>query len=176
MRRVRSSWSQVTLQVSFSSFLSSWISYSYLTNWNIYIFFVNLINRRREYNCHQCFYNTSCSNSFEFHLHGHLNKKRAALWTKPLTSKFEGYKCPCGYSVKSSTSSGGSSLGNKVAEHLNHCEYKYCYLRSKEDSGSYYYFLNTIRRMIKKRKRFDLDIYLVVFILRFSCDENHEWC
>lgn len=95
-------------------------------------FFCCFCYLRREYNCHQCFYNTSCSRSFEFHLHGHLNKKRSALWNKQIATKFEEYSCRCGFVVRSSS----VCIGNKIAEHLNHCEFKYCLYRSKQEEIS----------------------------------------
>lgn len=108
---------------------------SFVTFWWIKQIAINLINKnwRREYVCHQCYYNTSCSRSFEFHLHGHLNKKRTALWNKNVNTGYDEYSCPCGFQL-SSTTGKSSSIANKIADHLNICEYKYCFCRTKPDS------------------------------------------
>ena len=77
--------------------------------------------------CHQCRYNTNCSNSFEYHLHGHLVSKRVALWNKNMRACLEAYRCPCGFVLNSVSDNGANaSTGNKVAAHLSQCEYKYC--------------------------------------------------
>jgi hypothetical protein len=80
-----------------------------------------------EYTCHQCFYNTNCSKAFEFHLHGHLDKKRVALWSKKLPPQTELYKCACGFQVQSSKADShlNADVGNRVASHLLKCEHKY---------------------------------------------------
>lgn len=89
---------------------------------------------KNDYTCHQCKYNTNCSNSFEYHLHGHLVNKRVALWNKLIRIKTEEYKCPCGF-ILSSTKDNNSNAntGNKVAAHLMKCEYKYCNVSIQED-------------------------------------------
>ena len=82
---------------------------------------------KNDYTCHQCLYNTNCSKSFEFHLHGHLDKKRVALWNKPVKTDAEVYKCPCGFRINAALDNGSdANTGNKVAAHLLQCEYKYC--------------------------------------------------
>ena len=89
---------------------------------------------RKDYTCHQCFYNTSCSKSFEYHLHGHLDKKRTALWNKPIKTQAELYKCPCGFKINSDLDNNfDASTGNMVAAHLLKCKYKYCKFSSKSD-------------------------------------------
>ncbi|CAF0707489.1 unnamed protein product [Brachionus calyciflorus] len=86
---------------------------------------------RTDYECHQCKYNTGCSKSFEFHLHGHLVRKRVALWNKSQQIELQEYKCPCGFTLNSEKDNKSkSNTGNKVAEHLLNCEYKYCYYNS----------------------------------------------
>lgn len=82
---------------------------------------------RNDYTCHQCKYNTNCSNSFEYHLHGHLVSKRVAMWNKVLTTPLEEYKCRCGFSLNSTRDNAcNANTGNKVADHMMKCEYKYC--------------------------------------------------
>lgn len=89
---------------------------------------------RTDYECHQCKYNTKCSKSFEFHLHGHLKNKRVALWNKQMKSKLELYNCPCGFKINSAVDNNSqANTGNKIAEHLLNCEYKYCYFQSNEN-------------------------------------------
>jgi hypothetical protein len=80
---------------------------------------------KKEYTCHQCYYNTSCSKAFEYHLHGHLAKKRIALWNKIVKSEFEEYRCACGYFISASKSNNyRGDIGNQVAAHLTTCTNK----------------------------------------------------
>jgi hypothetical protein len=113
--------------------------FRYITIIDSVIFFVLIlkIKLRNEYTCHQCFYNTSCSKSFEYHLHGHLVSKRVALWNKNLTTKTcEIFKCPCGFTINSNKDNNSNAdTGNKVAAHLMQCEYKYCDFKSIEFEG-----------------------------------------
>jgi len=89
---------------------------------------------RKDYTCHQCFYNTACSKAFEFHLHGHLDKKRVALWNKPVKTETELYTCPCGFTINSSVDNNcNANTGNKVATHLLHCNFKYCKITNGEE-------------------------------------------
>ncbi len=82
---------------------------------------------KNDYTCHQCKYNTNCSNSFEYHLHGHLVSKRVAMWNKVLKTKTEEYRCPCGFVYNSTKHNKlNANTGNKVAAHMLKCEYKYC--------------------------------------------------
>jgi hypothetical protein len=89
---------------------------------------------KKDYTCHQCFYNTACSKAFEFHLHGHLDKKRVALWNKPVKTSTELYKCPCGFKINSSVDNNdNANTGNKVASHLLSCNFKYCKFSNGEE-------------------------------------------
>ena len=93
---------------------------------------------KNDYTCHQCFYNTSCSNSFEYHLHGHLDKKRVALWNKPVKTETELYKCPCGFKINSDKDNNrDANTGNKVAAHLLQCSYKYCTFSNVDDDDTH---------------------------------------
>jgi hypothetical protein len=97
-----------------------------------------------EYTCHQCFYNTNCSKSFEFHLHGHLDKKRVALWNKKLQPHAEFYKCACGFETQSCKTDSymNADVGNRVALHLLKCEHKYVkYEEKRLEDGNFAIFL-----------------------------------
>ena len=90
---------------------------------------------KNDYTCHQCLYNTNCSKSFEFHLHGHLVKKRVALWNKPVKTNAEVYNCPCGFKINAALDNNNdANTGNKVAAHLLQCDYKYCKFSFSEES------------------------------------------
>lgn len=85
---------------------------------------------RNDYTCHQCRYNTNCSNSFEYHLHGHLVSKRVALWNKVIKTNTEDYTCLCGFHLNSTKDNNyNANTGNLVAAHLMKCEYKYCQVK-----------------------------------------------
>ncbi len=88
---------------------------------------------RNDYTCHQCRYNTNCSNSFEYHLHGHLVSKRIALWNKVIKTTTEEYRCQCGFYINSTKDNNlNANTGNKVAAHLMKCEFKYCNVNIEE--------------------------------------------
>jgi hypothetical protein len=88
---------------------------------------------RNDYTCHQCYYNTNCSKSFEFHLHGHLVKKRVALWNKVVKNSVEEYRCPCGFKLNAALDkSACGDTGNKFAAHLMNCEFKYCHFSTAD--------------------------------------------
>jgi hypothetical protein len=102
---------------------------------------------RTDYTCHQCYYNTNCSRAFEYHLHGHLVSKRTALWNKSLKNQYEKYECPCGFTIDSQLKVKNSDnqltinnnkldfdIGNKIADHLINCEYKYCNITTVVDN------------------------------------------
>jgi hypothetical protein len=62
-----------------------------------------------------------------------------ALWNKRGHIGLEEYKCQCGFSLNSVSDNGSNAnTGNKVAEHLMHCEFKSCHFKSdaKEESES----------------------------------------
>ncbi len=97
---------------------------------------------KNDYTCHQCKYNTNCSNSFEYHLHGHLVSKRVAMWNKVLKTNTEDYKCPCGFVFNSSKDNNfNANTGNKVAAHMLKCEYKYCSVFIEE--GRFFFLFKT---------------------------------
>jgi len=88
---------------------------------------------RNDYTCHQCRYNTNCSNSFEYHLHGHLVSKRVALWNKVIKTPTEEYRCQCGFYINSTKDNNyNANTGNKVAAHLMKCEFKHCNVHIEE--------------------------------------------
>lgn len=67
-------------------------------------------------------------------MHGHLVRKRIALWNKSQKIPLEEYNCPCGFELNSKKDNkSNSNTGNRVAEHLSNCEYKYCFYKSEND-------------------------------------------
>ena len=103
-----------------------------------HVIVIYFIPNRNDYTCHQCRYNTNCSNSFEYHLHGHLVSKRQALWNKVIKIKTEEYRCPCGFYINSTRDNNqNADTGNKVAAHLMKCEYKYCKVDIGEDDNEF---------------------------------------
>lgn len=54
------------------------------------------------------------------------------MWNKVIAIDHEEYSCPCGFSIKSTTEANSTtSIGNKFADHLLNCDYKYCFFRTK---------------------------------------------
>lgn len=67
-------------------------------------------------------------------MHGHLVRKRVALWNKYQKTPLEEYNCPCGFRLNSEKDNkSNSNTGNIVADHLTNCEYKYCFYKSEND-------------------------------------------
>ena len=76
------------------------------------------------------------------------------MWNKSQKIELEEYNCPCGFSLNSDKdNNSNSNSGNKVAEHLLNCDYKFCFYKSSTIDDEYEIENETIQNLQKQFTR-----------------------